>query len=100
VECNVLASIKFFLPIPKMSLFTVLSVCPHNKPAIIECGGMEALARHLRSDHSKITYHCSWTMRNLSDVTTNIENPGEIFNHLVHRMGAIRNDIQNEGHLS
>jgi hypothetical protein len=61
---------------------------------------MEALARHLRSDHSKITYHCSWTMRNLSDVTTNIENPGEIFNHFCHWIAAIGNDIQNEEHVS
>jgi len=48
-----------------------------NKPAIIQAGGLEALARHLRSEQSKITYHCSWTMRNLSDMAANIENPGE-----------------------
>ena len=39
-------------------LLQVLSVCPHNKQAIIHAGGMEALAKHLRSDQSKITYNC------------------------------------------
>ena len=38
----------------------VLSVCQHNKQAIIQAGGMEALAKHLRSDQSKITYNCRW----------------------------------------
>jgi len=46
------------------------------KPAIIAAGGMEALARHLNSNHSKITYQCIWTMRNLSDVATDIQDPG------------------------
>ena len=63
-----------------MFSFSVLSVCPQNKPAIIQAGGLEALARHLRSEQSKITYHCSWTMRNLSDMAANIENPGENIN--------------------
>jgi catenin beta 1 len=48
------------------------------KPAIIAAGGMEALARHLNSNHSKITYQCIWTMRNLSDVATDIQDPGKI----------------------
>ena len=39
-------------------LLKVLSVCPQNKQAIIQAGGMEALAKHLRSDQSKITYNC------------------------------------------
>lgn len=44
---------------------------------------MEALARHLRSDQSKITYNCSWTMRNLSDVATNIGDPSSLAAELV-----------------
>jgi len=56
--------------------YLVLAVCPMIKPAIIAAGGMEALARHLNSNHSKITYQCIWTMRNLSDVATDIQDPG------------------------
>ena len=65
-------------------LLKVLSVCPHNKQAIIQAGGMEALAKHLRSDQSKITYNCSWTMRNLSDVATGIVDAGPLATELVH----------------
>lgn len=64
-------------------LLKVLSVCPQNKPAIIKAGGMEALAKHLQSQDQTIPYHCSWTMRNLSDVTTNIANPDGLAEKLV-----------------
>ena len=49
----------------------VLSVCPSNKPAIIQSGGMQALATHLTHQNHKLVLNCLWTLRNLSDAATN-----------------------------
>uniref|UniRef100_A0A8C2R0P4 Junction plakoglobin n=1 Tax=Capra hircus TaxID=9925 RepID=A0A8C2R0P4_CAPHI len=48
----------------------VLSVCPSNKPAIVEAGGMQALGKHLTSNSPRLVQNCLWTLRNLSDVAT------------------------------
>ncbi|NWW49517.1 PLAK protein, partial [Pedionomus torquatus] len=48
----------------------VLSVCPSNKPAIVEAGGMQALGKHLTSSSPRLVQNCLWTLRNLSDVAT------------------------------
>ncbi|KAH0809605.1 hypothetical protein GEV33_013186 [Tenebrio molitor] len=48
----------------------VLSVCPSNKPAIIEGGGMQALAMHLDNPSGRLVQNCLWTLRNLSDAAT------------------------------
>ena len=45
-----------------------LSVCPHNKRAIIEAGGMQTLARHLDSGSQRVTEEVLYTMRNLSNM--------------------------------
>jgi hypothetical protein len=52
----------------------VLSVCPSNKPAIIQSGGMQALATHLTNPNHKLVLNCMWTLRNLSDAATNQSN--------------------------
>jgi hypothetical protein len=53
---------KNFLP--------VLSVCSSNKPAIVEAGGMQALAMHLGHQSHRLVQNCLWTCRNLSDAAT------------------------------
>lgn len=51
----------------------VLSVCSSNKPAIVEAGGMQALANHLSNQSTRLVQNCLWTLRNLSDVATKQE---------------------------
>uniref|UniRef100_A0A3B3ZFR1 Uncharacterized protein n=1 Tax=Periophthalmus magnuspinnatus TaxID=409849 RepID=A0A3B3ZFR1_9GOBI len=48
----------------------VLSVCPSNKPAIVEAGGMQALGQHLTGSSHRLIQNCLWTLRNLSDAAT------------------------------
>lgn len=48
----------------------VLSVCPSNKPAIVDAGGMQALGKHLNGSSQRLTQNCLWTLRNLSDAAT------------------------------
>jgi catenin beta 1 len=48
----------------------VLSVCPSNKPAIVQAGGLQALAPHVRSGSSRIQLNTLYTIRNLSDEAT------------------------------
>ncbi|CAL8332276.1 unnamed protein product [Merluccius merluccius] len=48
----------------------VLSVCPSNKPAIVEAGGMQALGKHLTGSTPRLMQNCLWTLRNLSDAAT------------------------------
>lgn len=45
----------------------VLSVCCSNKPAIVEAGGVQALAQHLNNSSERLVLNCLWTLRNLSD---------------------------------
>lgn len=52
----------------------VLSVCASNKPAIVQCGGMQALATHLNNPSPRLVLNCLWTLRNLSDAAANCEN--------------------------
>ncbi|KAM3865289.1 junction plakoglobin a [Diretmus argenteus] len=51
----------------------VLSVCPSNKPAIVEAGGMQALGKHLSGSSQRLMQNCLWTLRNLSDAATKQE---------------------------
>ncbi|XP_008545475.1 armadillo segment polarity protein isoform X2 [Microplitis mediator] len=51
----------------------VLSVCSSNKPAIVEAGGMQALAMHLGNPSQRLVQNCLWTLRNLSDAGTKID---------------------------
>uniref|UniRef100_A0A673JUC5 Junction plakoglobin-like n=1 Tax=Sinocyclocheilus rhinocerous TaxID=307959 RepID=A0A673JUC5_9TELE len=48
----------------------VLSVCPSNKPAIVDAGGMQAIGKHLTGSSQRLTQNCLWTLRNLSDAAT------------------------------
>lgn len=48
----------------------VLSVCPSNKPAIIQAGGMQALAICLNHQSHRLVQECLWALRNLSDGAT------------------------------
>lgn len=62
----------------------VLSVCPSNKPAIIQAGGIQALALRLNSQRSKrLAQECLWALRNLSDATTNEHNVEPLLQMLV-----------------
>lgn len=52
--------------------FSVLSVCSSNKPAIVEAGGMQALAMHLQHGSQRLVQNALWTLRNLSDAGTKV----------------------------
>ncbi|KAG1946745.1 junction plakoglobin [Pimephales promelas] len=58
----------------------VLSVCPSNKPAIVDSGGMQALGQHLTGSSQRLTQNCLWTLRNLSDAATKQATVGLIRN--------------------
>lgn len=48
----------------------VLSVCPSNKPAIVQAGGLQALAPHVRNGSMRVQLNILYTIRNLSDEAT------------------------------
>ena len=62
---------------------TVLSVCSSNKPAIVEAGGMQALAMHLGNPSQRLVQNCLWTLRNLSDAGTKVDGLGALLQGLV-----------------
>lgn len=53
-------------------VYLVLSVCSSNKPAIVEAGGMQALAHHLGHPSQRLVLNCLWSLRNLSDAATKV----------------------------
>merc|ERR1712088_654700 len=61
----------------------VLSVCSSNKPGIVDAGGMQALAMHLGHPSQRLVQNCLWTLRNLSDAGTKIENMDNLMSGLV-----------------
>merc|ERR1719251_54391 len=69
----------------------VLSVCSSNKPAIVEAGGMQALAIHLGHASQRLVQNCLWTLRNLSDAGTKLENMDTLMGGLVQLLGS--NDV-------
>ncbi|VDK23493.1 unnamed protein product [Taenia asiatica] len=69
----------------------VLSVCTSNKPVIIEAGGMEALAKHLSNTSSRLVLNCLWTLRNLSDAATKLNDLQPILQTVVQLLGS--NDL-------
>ncbi|KAM7537456.1 hypothetical protein Aperf_G00000070825 [Anoplocephala perfoliata] len=69
----------------------VLSVCTSNKPVIIEAGGMEALAKHLNNTSSRLVLNCLWTLRNLSDAATKLNDLQPILQTVVQLLGS--NDL-------
>merc|ERR1712051_572865 len=66
----------------------VLSVCSSNKPAIVEAGGMQALAMHLGHPSQRLVQNCLWTLRNLSDAGTKIENLDNLMQGLTQLLGS------------
>lgn len=69
----------------------VLSVCPSNKPAIVEAGGMQALGMHLGNESQRLVQNCLWTLRNLSDAATKVDGMEGLLGMLVQLLGS--NDI-------
>ncbi|XP_010887501.1 junction plakoglobin a isoform X2 [Esox lucius] len=61
----------------------VLSVCPSNKPAIVDAGGMQALGKHLTGSSQRLMQNCLWTLRNLSDAATKQEGLDNLLQTLV-----------------
>lgn len=61
----------------------VLSVCSSNKPALVEAGGMQALAMHLNHQSHRLLQNCLWTLRNLSDAGTKVDNLDALLQSLV-----------------
>uniref|UniRef100_A0A8C4ZX39 Junction plakoglobin b n=1 Tax=Gadus morhua TaxID=8049 RepID=A0A8C4ZX39_GADMO len=66
----------------------VLSVCPSNKPAIVETGGMQALGQHLTGSSQRLIQNCLWTLRNLSDAATKQEGLDGLLQILVTQLGS------------
>uniref|UniRef100_A0A672SVS8 Junction plakoglobin n=1 Tax=Sinocyclocheilus grahami TaxID=75366 RepID=A0A672SVS8_SINGR len=66
----------------------VLSVCPSNKPAIVDAGGMQALGQHLSGSSQRLTQNCLWTLRNLSDAATKQEGLDGLLQILVSQLGS------------
>merc|ERR1712061_92931 len=61
----------------------VLSVCSSNKPAIVDAGGMQALSIHLNHASTRLVQNCLWTLRNLSDAGTKLDNMEPLMQGLV-----------------
>lgn len=51
-------------------LLKALSVCPSNKPEIVQAGGMQALSMHLGHRSGRLIQNILFTLRNLSDAAT------------------------------
>lgn len=66
----------------------VLSVCASNKPAIVEAGGMQALAMHLGTGSQRLVQNCLWTLRNLSDAATKVDGLDQLLHSLVQVLAA------------
>jgi len=66
----------------------VLSVCPSNKPAIVEAGGLQALALHLGHPSVRLVQNCLWTLRNLSDTATRVEGIENLLHSLVQLLAS------------
>ncbi|KAI5719330.1 hypothetical protein M8J76_008697 [Diaphorina citri] len=66
----------------------VLSVCSSNKPAIVEAGGMQALAMHLGHPSQRLVQNCLWTLRNLSDAGTKVDGLESLLQSLVQLLAS------------
>eukprot|EP00095_Tigriopus_kingsejongensis_P001753 maker-scaffold183_size276960-snap-gene-0.18 protein:Tk01753 transcript:maker-scaffold183_size276960-snap-gene-0.18-mRNA-1 annotation:"GE16998" len=64
-------------------LLKVLSVCPNNKLAIIQAGGIDAIAKHLGNSSNQTKSHCIWALRNLSDAASTINDVKSLIESLV-----------------
>ncbi|KAK6632647.1 hypothetical protein RUM43_013415 [Polyplax serrata] len=66
----------------------VLSVCSSNKPAIVDAGGMQALAMHLGHHSLSLVQNCLWTLRNLSDAGTKVDGLEGLLQSLVQLLAS------------
>ncbi|XP_076377294.1 armadillo isoform X2 [Megalopta genalis] len=66
----------------------VLSVCPSNKPAIVDAGGMQALSMHLGNPSQRLVQNCLWTLRNLSDAGTKVDGLEVLLQSLVQMLSS------------
>ncbi|XP_037078008.1 armadillo segment polarity protein-like isoform X2 [Pollicipes pollicipes] len=66
----------------------VLSVCSSNKPAVVEAGGVQAMAMHLGHQSQRLVQNCLWTLRNLSDAATKVDGLEGMISSLVQLLGA------------
>ena len=69
-------------------LLKVLSLCTSNKPAIVDAGGVPALAMHVGNPSQRLVQNCLWTLRNLSDAATKIEGLQPLLEYLVQLLGS------------
>ncbi len=61
----------------------VLSVCSSNKTALVDAGGLQALALHLRHPSTRLVQNCLWALRNLSDAGAKLDNLDQLMSSLV-----------------
>merc|ERR1712038_1414362 len=57
-------------------------------PGIVDAGGMQALAMHLGHPSQRLVQNCLWTLRNLSDAGTKIENLDNLMQGLTQLLGS------------
>nr|BAD93243.1 beta-catenin [Dugesia japonica] len=69
-------------------LLKVLSVCNINKPVLVEIGAMEALSNLMRSGSPRLVLSCLWSIRNLSDYSSNINDMQKLIKHLIELIGS------------
>jgi hypothetical protein len=72
-------------------LLKVLSVCPSNKPEIVQAGGMQALSRHISHRSTRLVHNILHTLRNLSDMATKQDHLDDLLRQLVVLLGS--NDV-------
>lgn len=63
-------------------------MCVSNKPAIVEAGGMQALAMHLGHQSQRLVQNCLWTLRNLSDAGTKVDGLEGLLQSLVQLLSS------------
>jgi len=61
----------------------LFQVCSSNKPAIVDAGGMQALSIHLNHASTRLVQNCLWTLRNLSDAGTKLDNMDHLMQGLL-----------------
>ncbi|XP_064389346.1 junction plakoglobin-like isoform X2 [Halichondria panicea] len=69
-------------------LLKVLSVCPSNKPEIVQAGGMQALGSHLGNRSTRLVQNILFTIRNLSDAATKQDHLDDLLRQLVALLGS------------
>lgn len=72
-------------------LLKVLSVCPSNKPEIVQAGGMQALSTHLGHRSTRLVQNILFTIRNLSDAATKQDHLDDLLRQLIMLLSS--NDV-------